>query len=34
MSEDEFYAFLAWLADPESDPALVLAVEERYGVRL
>jgi hypothetical protein len=32
VNEEEFYAFLDWLADPESDPALVFAVEEALEV--
>lgn len=29
---DVLNAYAAWLTDPESDPALVLTVEEHYGV--
>jgi hypothetical protein len=29
---DDIRGFLAWLQDPESDPALVFAIEEQYGV--
>ncbi len=29
---DDLAAFIDWLNDPESDPALVFVVEERFGV--
>ncbi|AWY07604.1 hypothetical protein SEA_YOSIF_40 [Streptomyces phage Yosif] len=32
MNLDEFFAFLDYLADPESDPALIMTMEEHLGV--
>ncbi|ATI18821.1 hypothetical protein SEA_DIANE_37 [Streptomyces phage Diane] len=30
---DEWLAWLDWLADDESDPAVIVVVEEQYGVK-